>query len=374
MTIAELIASREPDWRELEELTRELHKPLFRSRTSPEKIARFSSLYRAACSDLALAESYQLPPATSACLNELVAVAHNALYRRRGGRKIRFSDIVFFETPGWILTDVTFWIALLIFWGCFLTSLYLGKSDVSFANDLLGPGAVESVVRMYDEEFDDDLIERLPMAAFYISHNGGIGLKCFAFGILGAFPGAFILLSNAIQLGAIYGYMAGPEAPLAASRRFFEFTLAHGPFELTAITLSAAAGMRMGLGIVMTRGYTRLESLRRATMKASPTIFVAFLFFCVAAMIEAFVSPNPMKWLEGTFLSPVLVKSAVFWLSTAALLVYFFGLGGVAILRRYRSETFRNAFRSFWNAALDFQSDRISIDGNSSSSEVASRQ
>ena len=62
MTIAELIASREPDWRELEELARELHKPLFRRRTSPEQIARFSSLYRSVCSDLALADSYQLPP------------------------------------------------------------------------------------------------------------------------------------------------------------------------------------------------------------------------------------------------------------------------------------------------------------------------
>ena len=367
MTIAELIASREPDWRELEELARELHKPLFRRRTSPEQIARFSSLYRSVCSDLALADSYQLPPATSARLNELVAVAHNALYRQRGGRNILFKDIVFFETPRWILTDVTFWIALFLFWGCFLVSLYLAKTDVKFAEDLLGPGTIASVVRMYEREFDDDFIERVPMAAYYISHNGGIGLKCFAFGILGAFPGVFILLSNAVQLGAVYGYMSGPEAPLDASRRFFEFTLAHGPFELTAITLSAAAGMRMGLGLVMTRGYTRIESLRRATIKASPMIFVAFIFFCVAASIEAFVSPNPMTWLEGSFLSSLLIKKTVFWLSTVALLVYFFGLGGLAILRRYRSVTFGEAFRSFWNAALDFRSDRVAIDGTESS-------
>ena len=373
MTIAELIASREPDWRELEELTRELHKPLFRRRTSPEQIARFSDLYRAACSDLALAESYQLPPATSARLNELVAVAHNTLYRQRGGRRICFRDIIFYETPRWILTDATFWIALVLFWGCFLTSMYLAKADVGFARDLLGQGALESVVEMYDDEFDEDLVERVPMAAFYISHNGGIGLKCFAFGILGALPGVFILLSNAVQLGAVYGYMAGPEPPIDASRRFFEFTLGHGPFELTAIALSAAAGMRMGLGLVMTRGYTRLESLRRATIKASPMIFVAFVFFCVAASIEAFVSPNPMTWTDGSFLTPLLIKRTVFWLSTAALLFYFFGLGGIAILRRYNGLTFREALRAFWNAALDLRTDRISIDARKSPSPQTSR-
>ena len=373
MTIAELIASREPDWRELEELARELHKPLFRRRTSPEQIARFASLYRSVCSDLALAESYQLPPATSARLNELVAVAHNALYRQRGGRKIRFSDIVFYETPRWILTDATFWIALVLFWGCFLTSLFLAKADVGFARDLLGPGAIDSVVRMYEDEFDEDLIERVPMAAFYISHNGGIGLKCFAFGILGAIPGVFILLSNAVQLGAVYGYMAGPDAPLDASRRFFEFTLAHGPFELTAIVLSAAAGMRMGLGLIMTRGYSRLESLRRATIKASPTIFVAFVFFCIAASIEAFVSPNPMTWTDGSFLTPLLIKRTVFWLSTAALLFYFFGLGGISILRRYNGSTFRDAFRSFWNSALDLRTDRIAIDARKSTDSQTRR-
>ena len=56
MTVAELIVSREPDWRELEELSRKLRRPVLGLRASPDEIARFAACI-AVCSDLALAES-----------------------------------------------------------------------------------------------------------------------------------------------------------------------------------------------------------------------------------------------------------------------------------------------------------------------------
>ena len=48
---------------------------------------------------------------------------------------------------------------------------------------------------------------------------------------------------NAASLGAAFGYMA--RADVAAGETFFEFVRAHGPFELTAIVLSAGAGLRL---------------------------------------------------------------------------------------------------------------------------------
>ena len=366
MTVAELIASREPEWRELEELAIELQKPRFRRRTPPETIVRFTSLYRAVCSDLALAESYQLPPATVSRLNGLVAKAHNCLYRQKGGRGVSFRDLVFFEAPRWILTDVMFWVAFILFWGCYLTSEYMARHDPNFAADVVGQGVIESMLDMYGHDFETTFYERLPALAHYVSNNGGIGLKTFCFGILGVIPGLFVLLSNSIFIGSVAGYMTGPLCPPATVMRFSEFTLAHGPFELTAIVLSAAAGMRMGFGLVMTKGYTRGESLRRATIKAAPAIFVGFVLFCLAACIEAFVSPNPMNWLDGTFLDSLTIKKCVHWFSIAVLLGYFVLLGGFSIWRRYRGLSLRSAASRFWRASLDNETSRAVIDASPS--------
>ncbi|MBQ2789898.1 MAG: stage II sporulation protein M, partial [Thermoguttaceae bacterium] len=81
-----IIAKREPDWKELERLAAELDKTALRRERDGAKIARFAELYRAACSDLALAESLRFPPGTIRYLNDLVGVAHNILYRRQTWR------------------------------------------------------------------------------------------------------------------------------------------------------------------------------------------------------------------------------------------------------------------------------------------------
>lgn len=363
-TIVEILASRENDWRELERLARELKKPRFGRRADPETIARFASLYRAVCSDLALSQSYSLPPSTTARLSEIVAFGYDALYSSGSPRGVSWRKIIFLDAPRWILTDAAFWISLVLFWGCFLTSAFLARYDSNFAADLVGKSSIDRVVEMYSNDFRYDFFSRLPMVSFYVFNNGTIGLKAFVFGILGAFPGAFILLANATRLGAVYGYMGGAQCPPGAAARFFEFTLAHGPFELTAIVLAASAGLRIGLGVIMTRGYSRVESLRRATIKAAPTIAIGFALFCAAACLEAFVSPSPL---------PIAVKRAFFALSIVALFVYFPVLGGIAILRQYRGLPASRAARSFWRFATVSESNREPItDSNSKTSSSAS--
>ena len=84
MKVAQLIERRQPMWQELENLGRQINRKA--GKRDPEAVARFSELYRAACADLALAESYQLPPKTVDYLHRLVARAHNQLYRSRSYR------------------------------------------------------------------------------------------------------------------------------------------------------------------------------------------------------------------------------------------------------------------------------------------------
>ena len=82
------------------------------------------------------------------------------------------------------------------------------------------------------------------MAGFYIPHNAGIGLRCFAWGIVFGLGSLKELLFEGIFLGTVFGHMATTPHAL----NFYTFVTAHSSFELTAIVLSGAAGLAPGLG------------------------------------------------------------------------------------------------------------------------------
>ncbi|MBQ7815376.1 MAG: stage II sporulation protein M [Thermoguttaceae bacterium] len=328
--IDELIAKREPDWKELERLAAELSDVRRTRRNDGEKIARFAALYRAVCSDLALAESYRFPPGTVRYLNDLVGGAHNILYRRQNWNWESFGRVFFFDAPRWLLTDAAFWAALALFWIPFWTCEAIAAKNPEFARSVVGAGQLAALESMYAKPFDEiDAFDRVGMAAYYVQHNGGIGLQCFALGALFAFPGLYVLAFNATALGVSFGYMSSGAVEADVAARFAEFTTAHGPFELTAVVLSAAAGMRIGFGLIKTNGYSRLDSARRAAIKASPAMVAAFLLFCGAATLEAFVSPRPtLFW--GVFGDAATVKRGIALFTSALLAFYILGLGGVS--------------------------------------------
>jgi len=152
------------------------------------------------------------------------------------------------------------------------------------------------------------------MVGFYIFHNTGIGLQCFAHGLLLGVGGLFAIAFNGVFLGAVFGFMT----TVPARTNFFNFVTAHGPFELTAIVFSGAAGMRLGFALVSTGGLRRTESLRLAARQAMPTMGAAMVMFSLAAMIEGFISPSGL---------PYLVKAGVAIVSTILILAYVVGLG-----------------------------------------------
>src|SRR6056297_352705 len=274
MNVAALLEKRRTDWAELEKLCDAME---LRGRTDKagaphhggaRGVSRFSELYRAACADLALADAYQLPPGTVTYLHRLVARAHNQLYRANKFDPARWADVLFREAPQQIFADPCVRIATIVFFGLFALSMYLGRNEElfpGFADAMVGAGQLEQIEEMYEQPIKGSLDHYVPMAGFYIMHNTGIGLQCFAYGIL-IVPCLFILAFNAITLGTIFGYMGREDA--IGGDHFFHFVTAHGPFELTAIALSAAAGLRVGVGLFYTEGLARKDSLRVNALRA----------------------------------------------------------------------------------------------------------
>ena len=223
--------------------------------------ARFAALYRAACADLALADAYNLPAGTVAYLHRLVARAHNQLYRSRRFDLGRWGHELFHEVPRRLRSDNCLRAALLMFWGLFFAAFLFGRQSPEFLNTLVGKEQLDGIRDMYAHSLarENSSMSSL-MNGFYIYHNIGIALECFAWGLLFGVGGLVDLAFNAIQLGAIFGFMnTVPEW-----HNFSQFVTAHGPFELTAIAVSAAAGMRLGFSMINTHGLSRIAVAPRS--------------------------------------------------------------------------------------------------------------
>lgn len=318
MRVADRLARREATWRELDHLLADLDaEPLRRASTS--QVLRLGELYRAACTDLMLAEAHDLPRDTVAYLHGLVGRAHNAVYRGKGFRFADWGATLFGEVPRRLRADPALRLAALVFWGGFLLCAALAAGRPGFTEKLIGEPFVAQMDEMYSQPVDEKRKDGLSrndtaMAGFYIQHNTSIGLQCFAWGLVFGLGSLYELASNGMILGAVFGHMlSGPNA-----RNFYVFVTAHGPFELTAIVLSGAAGLRLGWGLIDTRGQTRLASLHREAVRALPTVGAAAVLFVLAAFLEGYVSASRL---------PYAAKAGVA-IASAALLIAYLGLGG----------------------------------------------
>ncbi len=128
-------------------------------------------------------------------------------------------------------------------------------------------------------------------------------------------------LSTARWAARSAGYLV--ERGLAST--FFSFVVTHGAFELTAIVLSGAAGLRIGHAVIAPKRQTRAGA--RDRVRESIVIVYGFaIMLVVAAAIEAFWSSA--RWM------PLAVKYSVAAVCWIAVIGYFVFQGRVFQGRR----------------------------------------
>ena len=319
MRIADLLERRKESWKELEELCDKLGARRFRFFKQGISTTRFSSLYRAACTDLSMAEQYQLPPSTVEYLHRLVGRAHSQLYRSRRLPWHRTTTYLTLIIPHAIFRDICVFIAALFFYGSFtLGALFSANEKLypTFPETILGSEQIDALETMYNEPIGNASRKHYLMAsARYIQHNTGIGLQCYALGPL-LLPTICILGYNGMFLGTAFGYMLRPDVD--QGKNFLEFVTAHGTFELTAIALAAAAGLRVGVGLFSTGGLSRMESIRLNAERSIPIVIGSVILFVLAAFVEGCLSSSPLSYLIKSFFAVA---------SSGALVAYIVLLG-----------------------------------------------
>lgn len=315
MTPVQFETQYRADWEELEKLLAELRGNRKAQQTLPGE--RIAALYRRTCEHLALSRARAYPAYLVDRLEHITSEAHQAIYQQRdlGLRRLRALAAVDFPRAVrkhanyvWVATAVfllpTIVLGVLVY---LRPELILSVVDAQSAADYerMYSGAEEAIGRNRDANTD------WGMFGHYIRHNIGLAFQCFAGGLLAGIGSLFFLAFNGAFFGAIAGYLT--ERGLGET--FYSFVVTHAAFELTAIVLAGAAGLRIGHSLLAPGRLTRRQALVAASREAVVIIYGVTALLLIAAAVEAF-------WSSARWVPPEIkyAVATVCWISVLAYL------------------------------------------------------
>jgi uncharacterized membrane protein SpoIIM required for sporulation len=283
----------------------------------PVSGARLAALYRRACEHLALARARSYPAYMVDRLERMTAEAHQLIYRRREFGIARVRQLVGVDFPvitrrhrryvaaaaaAFLLPTVI--VGLLVYARPELILSVVTSEKATSFEEMYSPTA-DSIGRMRAASTD------WMMFGFYIRNNVGVAFQSFAGGLFAGLGTLFFLAYNGAFSGALAGYLT----ERGLSHTFFSFIATHSAFEITAIVLSGAAGLRMGHALVAPGRLTRRQALVEATRETAVILYGVTAMLFVAAAVEAF-------WSSARWIPPA-VKYGVAGICWISVLGYF---------------------------------------------------
>lgn len=303
-------------WLRLQQIVESLEK---RNPPAEQELADFSALFRKVCHFHALAIERQYSSFLVDQLEDIVVRAQQQLYRRKetdGSKFIRFfvrdfPRLVRREKFALGLATALFTVPLLLLW--------LGTlSAPQLVYTIIDPEQTNHIETMYNPENRvigeaREADTNWGMFGFYIRNNISVAFRTFASGLFFGLGSAFFLIYN----GAMFGAVAAHLINVGFYTPFFTFVIAHGSFELSAIVLAGAAGLKLGYALLAPGQLTRVEALRQAAQIAIRLIYGVIAMLIIAAFIEAFWSSNNLfaptvKYLVGGLLWLLVLSYFIF--------------------------------------------------------------
>lgn len=261
---------------------------------------RVAALYRRACEHLALARARSYPAYIVDRLERMTSNGHQLIYQQREFGLDQLARLAAVDFPrsvrrhGWYvaLAAATFLlptiiIGVLVYRRPELILSVVSPDTAASFQEMYSPTA-QSIGRVRDASTD------WAMFGYYIRNNISVSFQCFAGGLFAGLGSLFYLAYNGAVSGAVAGYLT--ERGLSST--FYTFVATHSAFELTAIVLSGAAGLRVGHALLAPGRLTRRQSLVVATRDTAVIVYGVIAMLIIAAAVEAFWSSA--SWLPHT--------------------------------------------------------------------------
>lgn len=250
--------------------------------------------YRHVCQHLAIARERGYSLSLIERLHALARDGHQLIYSTEASLAQRALDYA----SGGFARDVRanrWWVlasALLLFGPQLMMMLAVHlKPDLAYL--IIPQHQILRFEEMYSGEAHDlgrvarDAATDVQMFGFYIFNNVSIAFRCFAGGITAGLLTVTALVFNGLSFGVVE--MRLIQAGLGSN--FHSFVIGHGGFELGAIVLSGAAGLRLGFAVLAPGQRSRGAALRHTARALVGMVCGLAVMLFIAALIEAFWSP-----------------------------------------------------------------------------------
>ena len=296
------------------------------TRLDAEQTLEVGHLYRAATSDLAIAQRDFKRDAVAERLNDLVAAAHAIVFSEAPASRGRLWRTVTRDIPRSARASMPFTLAAF--------AIFLVPAIVTFAVGLANPDVAATAL---PEEQREELARRVPgseipidarpiAGPLIIANNLYVSVLAFGGGLTVGILTIYALVENGAMLGTLFAVLAAR----GVAGNLLTFILGHGFLELSAIFLSGGAGLRFAWAMLHPGELYRRDAIRLAGVQAIQVMFLVTATLTVAGIIEAFVSPT---------LLAVPAKLAV-GVTTGALLWGYILLAGTGRIDRQRKRFF----------------------------------
>lgn len=281
-------------WDALEQQVAWLERPA-RGAARPD-LSQFPDAYRQLIRQHALAVDRHYGALLIERLQTLMQRCHRQFYRRPEFLLSQWLEFLAHGFPQAVRQHARlFWVASALF---YLPAMAMGVwtyQDASAIYRVLDATEVRTAEYSYDPSnrhpgrgAERQSSTNFQMFGFYVANNTGIGFRSFAGGLLFGIGSVVVTLFNGTVIGAFAGHLTG----LGHTEIFWPFVVGHAAFELTAICISAAAGLLLGKSLLFPGPQRRVTALQAAARQAVPLVIGAALLFFIAAFVEAFWSPR----------------------------------------------------------------------------------
>jgi uncharacterized membrane protein SpoIIM required for sporulation len=126
-------------------------------------------------------------------------------------------------------------------------------------------------------------------------HNIRVSFLMFAAGIFCGIPSLYMSAHNAVMLGSFDQFFAAKGLGVD----FWLVVFVHGTLEITALIISAAAGMVLGMSFLFPGTIGRMEAFKQGAKDGVKILIGLIPVFALAAFFEGFITRlyNDISWL-----------------------------------------------------------------------------
>jgi uncharacterized membrane protein SpoIIM required for sporulation len=309
MTLGTFVRRNRPRWQKLETMLGVIETRGPRKTDRPF-LRELSSLYRATTGDLAFAQTHYRGTTLLLFLHQLVARAHNQIYRPHRFSSQAAVAFFFHEVPRAVRSHLheVAWSAII-----FLLGIALGLSAVQFderAASIILPTAVLNSIYS-GQMWTGGIFSVVPApvaSTFLFTNNISVALLAFAGGLSFGVITACILFQNGFMLGVVFKLCA--DYGLLGS--LFAFIAGHGLLEISSIIVSGAAGFVVANALLNPGSFSRSDALSLQGRSAVRMAIACVPALVTAGCIEAFISPASFPiWFKAAL---GLTLGGSFWL------------------------------------------------------------